>query len=61
MIVQVRRNISEFWDFVLNNLCGKKLLWSKVCFVIDLHPFHYIDYFEVPDHNEIQNRSAGIL
>ena len=22
---------------------------------------NYIDYFEVPDHNEIQNRSAGIL
>ena len=43
----------------MSEICPKQFFAEKSCFgekvgvVIDLHPFHHIDYFEVPDHNQL--------
>ena len=43
----------------MSGICPKQFLQKKnffgekVWFVIDLPPFHHIDYFEVLDHNQL--------
>ena len=43
----------------MSEICPTQFLQKKSCFgekvrfVIDLHPFHHVHYFEVPDHNQL--------
>ena len=43
--------MSEIWHKQF--FAEKSCFGEKVGVVIDLHPFHHIDYFEVPDHNQL--------